>query len=259
MLSTSSKESPNLQISIPWDSNTFRGFVGALCLTTGLLLLLPAFIDVDVRPLQQQERHSVPIQLIWGDGDGTGARIGNLQEEGKAVKGRKVSNPLEDAQIAATMKAVTKNNPADYVSGAPVKPDKNIASSTPSNDSLRANGSKSIGRENGSAVGAGLGENGFGSGSGKSYGDIEWGGGGNRVVLSKVIPRYPPGINTSAVIKLRFTVSPNGTVEAILPMQKGDPMLEQAAMAALRKWRFNPLTNTDANMVGIIPFYFKVQ
>lgn len=258
MLSKYSKEPRNLEISIPWDSNTFRGFMGALGITTALILLLPFIIDIEVSPLREQERHSVPITLIWGDGDGTGAEIGNLQESGKAVKGRKTQNPLEDAQIAATMKTVTKNNPSDYISGAAVKPEKNIASNTPSTDTLRANGSKSIGTENGSSIGSGLSDGGFGTGSGKGYGDIEWGGGGNRVVLDKVIPRYPPGINTSAIIKLRFTVRPNGTVESVLPMQKGDPALEQAAMAALRRWRFNPLP-IETDMVGVIPFYFKVQ
>lgn len=258
MLAKYSKEPRNLEISIPWDSNTFRGFVGALCVTTVLILLLPVIIDVDIQPLREQERRSIPITLIWGDGDGTGANIGNLQDKGKAVKGRKVQNPLEDAKIAATMKTVTKDNPLDYVSGAAVKPDKNIASTTPSTDTLRANGSKSIGTENGSSIGSGLSDSGFGTGSGKGHGDIEWGGGGNRVVMKKVIPRYPAGINTSTVIKLRFTVRPDGSVESVMPMQKGDPTLEQAAMVALRQWRFNPLS-TETDMVGIIPFYFKVQ
>ena len=259
MLPRHSLESTNLSISIPWDSNTFRGFVGAVCLTTVVLLLLPYLIDVTPRPTAELRR-SIPVELIdlsFGDGDGTGARKGNLRDEGKAVKGNKVQNPLEDAQIAATMKTVTKNNPTEYVPGANVKP-ANIASNTPSKDSARASGSRSIGTENGSPDGTGLGDFGGGSGKGRGWGDIEWGGGGNRVVMSKVIPRLPPGSNTSAVIKLRFTVRPDGTVASVLPMQKGEPTYEQAAMAALRKWRFNPLT-IDRDMVGTISFYFKIQ
>lgn len=251
-------EPRDIRISIPWDSNTFRGFVGALVLTSAIVLILPSIIDVTPPPLAPT-RKSIPIELLnFGPGDGTGQSKGNLQTEGKAVRGRKQQNPLEDAQVASTMKTVTKDNPVDYTPGARVKPVENIASNTPSKDVNPASGSRSVGKENGDNAGTGLGDFGGGTGSGKGYGDIEWGGGGNRVIMHKVLPRYPAGVNTSAVIKLRFTVRPDGTVASILPMQKGEPALEQAAMAALRQWRFNPLT-TESEMVGIIPFYFKVQ
>jgi TonB family protein len=41
-------------------------------------------------------------------------------------------------------------------------------------------------------------------------------------------------------------------------MQKGDPMLERAALEALRRWQFNP-TGDDKEMVGFITFTFRVQ
>ncbi len=104
---------------------------------------------------------------------------------------------------------------------------------------------------------SGLGRFGTGSGKGTGYG-LEWGGGGNRVVLHKEMPKYPSGVNTSVQIKIRFTVLPNGSVGAMLPMQKGDPVLERAAIEALRRWQFNPLNDTK-DMVGFITFTFRVQ
>ncbi len=257
MLPRHSTESTNISLSIPWDSNTFRGFVGALCLTSVALLLMPYIIDVTPRQLVEPRR-SIPITLLnLGEGDGTGQKRGNAQTEGKSVKGNKAQNPFEDARVAATMRTVTKNNSPEYTPGANVKP-ANIASATPSQDTARGNGSRSIGTENGSLSGTGTGDYGSGSGKGTGIGDLEWGGGGNRVVMSKVIPTLPAGSNTSAVIKLRFTVKPDGTVAAIVPMQKGEPSYEQAATIALRRWRFNPLT-TDNNMTGTISFHFRIQ
>jgi TonB family protein len=89
-------------------------------------------------------------------------------------------------------------------------------------------------------------------------GDIEWGGGGNRVVLFKKLPKYPPGVNTEAVIRIRFTVSPKGNVINAFPLQKGDPLLEKAALDAIKKWRFNPLKD-DREMYGIITFTFRLS
>ncbi|TAE27287.1 MAG: TonB family protein [Candidatus Kapaibacterium sp.] len=117
----------------------------------------------------------------------------------------------------------------------------------------------SVGTQQGSTSpdAEGLGRFGSGAGRGQGYG-LEWGGGGNRVVLHKELPKYPPGMNTSTQIKIRFTVNPNGTVGMILPMQKGDPLLERAAIEALRRWQFNPLQETK-EMVGFITFTFRVQ
>lgn len=88
--------------------------------------------------------------------------------------------------------------------------------------------------------------------------DIEWGGGGTRIVLHKVLPRYPQGHNVSGRLRLRFTVLPDGTVGAIVPLQRTDPLLERAAIEALRQWRFNPLPN-PVEMVGIITFTFELE
>jgi TonB family protein len=105
--------------------------------------------------------------------------------------------------------------------------------------------------------GSGLGRFGAGTGRGAGYG-LEWGGGGNRIVLHKELPKYPSGVNTSAQIKIRFTVLQDGSVGSAVPMQKGEPLLERAALEALRRWQFNP-THDDKEMVGFITFTFRVQ
>jgi len=72
------------------------------------------------------------------------------------------------------------------------------------------------------------------------------------------LPRFPSGVNTNAVLKFKFTVMPDGTVGRIIPLQKADPRLEQAALEALRQWRFNQLRN-EVVMEGIIPLQFVLR
>jgi TonB family protein len=57
---------------------------------------------------------------------------------------------------------------------------------------------------------------------------------------------------------LKFTVSPEGVVTSIIPLQKGDPVLERSAIEALRQWRFNRLKE-NKEMYGIITFTFRVS
>jgi TonB family protein len=63
---------------------------------------------------------------------------------------------------------------------------------------------------------------------------------------------------SGAQIRIRFTVAKDGTIISMLPLQKGEPNLEKAAMNALRQWRFNPLKD-DKIMFGIITFTFKLS
>ena len=197
--------------------------------------------------------------LNFGAGDGTGMSKGNLSKEGVSHLGAKTMSQLEDARIAA----VKKSSPL-----APVDDPENYSNFKPIGDAgsneknkdmdLTGNAAKNIGSPDGTPNGTGTGKTGFGPGAGEGLGDIEWGGGGNRTVLFKKLPRYPAGVNTQAQIKIRFTVTADGTVRAMYPLQKGDPMLEKAAMDALRQWRFNPLKSTT-EMYGIITFTFRLS
>jgi TonB family protein len=121
-----------------------------------------------------------------------------------------------------------------------------------------ASADNSIGSSFGSNDGSGLGSLGMGRGKGDGFGDIDWGGGGNRTVENKVIPNFPPGhLNTK--ITLLFRVAPDGTVVyAEVKTKSGNKAVEQAAIAALRRWRFNKLA-TSTVMEGVITFRVTYQ
>lgn len=251
-------ESKPLQIKIPWDRNTARGFFVALVIVFALLLLSPVW-DYLTPPVPVTDRiNTIPLELInFGVGDGTGLSKGNLADEGRAHKGQEPMSNMHDAEVAAKTKfnqnAITAN-PEDASSFAP----KSELSSDRKNEKDAGSGTRDVGTKDGTADGTGLGDKGLGPGLGPGIGPIDWGGGGNRTVLYKKLPQYPSGVNTSAEIKIRFTVSKDGTVVSMVPLQKGDPALEQAAMKALKQWRFNPLTE-DKMMYGIITFTFKLS
>jgi TonB family protein len=106
--------------------------------------------------------------------------------------------------------------------------------------------------------GTGLGEKGFGTGAGEGFGDIEWGGGGNRRLLNKVIPKLPQGLKYAGTIRLALYVAPDGSVSRVLPIEKSDPRLESACIEALRKWKFNPIPG-NVIMKGIITFKLNLK
>ena len=82
-----------------------------------------------------------------------------------------------------------------------------------------------------------------------------------RQILKQVIPSYPPGLQKEAVVKIRITVLPDGKMGPMVPVQKGDPVLEETTMKALRQWRFNPLSPTvkQKNVGGIVTFRYELR
>ncbi len=81
----------------------------------------------------------------------------------------------------------------------------------------------------------------------------------DRAILYKVLPRYPPEVQREAVITLWFTVRPDGTVGEIHPVRKGEPRLENEAVAALKQWRFSPLSPDVGDQTGEITFYYRLK
>jgi TonB family protein len=83
----------------------------------------------------------------------------------------------------------------------------------------------------------------------------------DRIILKKVIPEYPEGLQREAVVRLRFTVLANGLVGEVVPLQKADPTLERLSMDALRQWRFNPLDANEeqVSQQGIITFRYVLR
>jgi len=231
-----------------WDRYAARGFVIAFLL---MLILLFWFsqTSIIIEPYKQEVNSNPIILLNFGDGDGTGRSKGNLAKEGASSSGVKPKNPLEDAgKISSSSSAKDPLSTSNPIA-------KNTVSATNKSDTDSSKGQgKAIGA--GSGNGTGLGEKGTGPGKGMGLGDIEWGGGGNRTVLNKILPPSPGNLDRLVSIKIRFTVLPDGTVGDMRPMTKGDPNLESVSLRTLKKWKFNRL-ESDIQMTGTITFTFK--
>lgn len=244
-----------ININIPWDSNTAKGFAIAVVGMLAFWIISP-FITLE-KAQPREISSSIPIELLnFGKGDGTGKRSGNLTEEGKSVKGNKAEINIEDAQISSNTKGksdVKLEDATKFIASNDIK------SNDKNNTKLTGNANKSVGKEDGSDIaGTGLKDRGTGRGAGDGFGDIDWGGGGNRVLLSKKLPRFPKSVKSNARIELRFKVLSDGSVSQVIPLQKADPALEQAAINAIKQWRFNPLQE-NKEMWGTIPLTFILR
>jgi len=83
----------------------------------------------------------------------------------------------------------------------------------------------------------------------------------SRVVTYKIIPEYPENLQTQAVIKISFTVLPNGHVGEVIPIIKANAQLEKITLDAFRQWRFNALPADASQRVekGIITFRYLLK
>lgn len=81
----------------------------------------------------------------------------------------------------------------------------------------------------------------------------------NRDAVFSPLPVYRERVN--ATIRVQITVDPQGRIVRRFPLIKGNPSLEQAAMDALQRWRFNPLPpNAPQEMqTGIVTFRFRLE
>ncbi|MGA2352904.1 MAG: energy transducer TonB [Terriglobales bacterium] len=78
----------------------------------------------------------------------------------------------------------------------------------------------------------------------------------NRKAKFKVAPAYPDlarRMNITGVVKLQVTVAANGTVKSAR-LVGGHPVLANAALDAIKKWRFE--TGPDET-TGIVDFHFS--
>jgi len=82
-----------------------------------------------------------------------------------------------------------------------------------------------------------------------------------RTVTYKVIPEYPDNLQKQAVVKISFTVLPNGRIGEMIPLIKADPSLEKLTLDALRQWRFNPLAESESPRIetGVITFRYILK
>jgi len=85
---------------------------------------------------------------------------------------------------------------------------------------------------------------GDGEGGGVGF-SMKWLQGGMRKKISGDLPKYPEGAKVEAEIKLLAVVSPDGSIQALQPAQKGNTRLEEAAIKEVRYWKFEPLKSSQ--------------
>jgi TonB family protein len=76
------------------------------------------------------------------------------------------------------------------------------------------------------------------------------------MIVSRVIPDFPEGVNRNGSVTMEFTVVPNGSVQNIVVTRRGEPEFEQVSLAALRQWTFN---RADRSHTGRITFNFILE
>jgi len=77
----------------------------------------------------------------------------------------------------------------------------------------------------------------------------------SRKVKSKVAPAYPElarRMSISGVVKVQVVVAPNGSVKST-KVVGGHPLLVNAAVDAVKKWRFDPASEETT---GVVEFKF---
>lgn len=246
---------PGITLQIPWERFTARGF-GVALITVPCLLYVMSLTQCSTPVLHERtEIRSIPLMdLRWGNGDGTGNSGGNLAKSGMKKQGQKPSLDIEDA--SASVKSATKTTAStDISTSANVKPVRELGNVTQTPNAQAGVKDIGVGKE-GLLSGTGLGPQGDGKGSGEGWG-LQWGGGGNRSVLYKRLPTYPAGA-TATQIRVRFRVTPDGTVGQMNFVTKGDPQLENEVTKALKMWKFNKITD-ERDMEGIITFSFRAN
>ncbi|MCL5268755.1 MAG: energy transducer TonB [Bacteroidetes bacterium] len=97
------------------------------------------------------------------------------------------------------------------------------------------------------------------SASGTPY-RIVWNG-VSRALLSGNRPQFPPGVQNGGTVKIRIVVDPAGEVVSMVPIEKADSRLDEAAMAAIRTWRFSKLSANypRVNQSAVATFIFKLE
>ena len=74
-----------------------------------------------------------------------------------------------------------------------------------------------------------------------------------RKLLRRVEPKYPEDLkrhDIGGVVRLSIEVTPQGTVRKISPIG-GNPILLEAAMAAVKQWKYMPADSTQTLEVKI--------
>ncbi len=89
---------------------------------------------------------------------------------------------------------------------------------------------------------------------------IAWGGPA-RTLITGDRPEFPGGVHHGGTVKIKINVDPSGNVMSMVPVEKADSRLEEAAMTAIRTWRFSKLANNyqQVDQQATATFVFKIE
>lgn len=79
----------------------------------------------------------------------------------------------------------------------------------------------------------------------------------HRQVLHREIPSYPEGVRKEVRVVLDFVVRPDGSVGEVVPIRRLEPALDEAAVEAMRRWRFAPKPGSADS--GRVTFVFVLR
>jgi TonB family protein len=78
---------------------------------------------------------------------------------------------------------------------------------------------------------------------------------------SKVAPTYPPmarQLGMQGDVEVEARITEDGTVESVKPLT-GNPVLLNAAVAAMKQWKFTPFTNEGKAVKAVAPISFTFK
>ena len=78
---------------------------------------------------------------------------------------------------------------------------------------------------------------------------------------SKVAPTYPPmarQLGMQGDVEVEARIMEDGSVESVKPLT-GNPVLLNAAVAAMKQWRFTPFTNEGKTVKAVAPVTFTFK
>jgi len=178
------------------------------------------------------------------------------KEAGTSLMRRENESISTPSRIDAAVPQAKSAQPASRTVASLAETD---AASTPG-------GGGRVGGGSGGSAGSGSGGIGGGAGGGigaglQAYATVEH----PPVPISRVVPSYPTEARSQGVegeVVLRAIVDQNGTVERDIAVVESVPLLDQAAVEALRQWRFEPgrdAANRAVRVVIEVPLRFRLR
>lgn len=277
-----------------YSRNFFRGLFLSLVLHAIFIALLILYTPIYHQPPDierilapgETNLRIIDVQVVSQkrggmDLAGSGGGEGTVSQNAGAMFGRARSSKNSQSTMTPGASIVPRSlqgpglNGIAGISRPPVYFDSLKGYSGNSLSGQGAGGGEGTGIGNRMGNGAGFtGKPGFGGGFGNKFFpgnplnnsaggapyEIAWNG-MSRSLLSGERPIFPAGVQHGGTVKIKITVDPDGNVKSMVPIEKADSRLEEAAMAAIRTWKFSKLPTGYARVdqSAVAKFIFKVD